>query len=163
MPNKISSEISLLLDMLDQAYDKRAWHGTNLLGSLRGLKPDMLLWRPGPKRHNIWEIALHAAYWKYAVYRRITQADKGSFPRNPSDWPTLPVKTDNKTWQADLSLLKKYHKQLREAIHNLPAAKLNKKMPESKMLYKQVIYGIASHDLYHAGQIQLLKRLYKNR
>ncbi|HEY0351427.1 MAG TPA: DinB family protein, partial [Gemmatimonadales bacterium] len=63
--------IDLLLEMLDQAYNQKGWHGTTLRGALRGLTPKDALWRPAPRRHNIWELTLHAAYWKYAVRRRL--------------------------------------------------------------------------------------------
>ncbi len=56
--------IRLLLDALDEAYDRRSWHGTNLRGSLRGLSRDVLRWRPATDRHNVWELVVHAAYWK---------------------------------------------------------------------------------------------------
>ena len=62
----------MILALLDQAYDRPSWHGTNLRGSLRRVTPEQAAWRPGPARHNIWEIAVHAAYWKYAAWRRLT-------------------------------------------------------------------------------------------
>lgn len=58
-----------LLALLDEAYDHRSWHGTNLRGALRGLPSAVAAWRPEPMRHNIWELVVHAAYWKYAVRR----------------------------------------------------------------------------------------------
>ena len=67
-----NGQVGLLLGLIDEAFDKRAWHGTNLRGALRGIDARQASWRPGPGRHNIWELALHAAYWKYAVRRRLT-------------------------------------------------------------------------------------------
>ena len=52
--------------LLDEAFDRRSWHGTNLRGSIRGLPRSTAAWRPAPDRHNIWELVVHAAYWKYA-------------------------------------------------------------------------------------------------
>ncbi len=72
----MSDKIKLLLEVYDQAFDHIAWHGTNLRGSIKGLKLPELLWRPQPKRHNSWEIVLHCAYWKYVVWRRLTQEGK---------------------------------------------------------------------------------------
>ncbi len=63
----IDRRIALLLDVVDQAFDRKAWHGTALWGSVRGLTPREALWRPGQRRHNIWEIVLHTAYWKYIL------------------------------------------------------------------------------------------------
>ena len=153
--------INLLLEVYDQAFDKPAWHGTNLRSSLKRLKIEELIWRPQSKRHNIWEIVLHCAYWKYVVYRKLTGIKKGSFPGKPSDWPAYPDKPTMKDWQNDLKLLIKQHELLREAIINFPENKLYKKPVKSKVSYIQNIYGASSHDLYHAGQIQLLKRLMK--
>src|SRR2546426_1112611 len=75
------ARINLLLQVYDQAFDHKAWHGTPLWGSLRGLRPQGALWRPGRGRHNIWEVVLHTAYWKYIVRRRLARDATLSFPR----------------------------------------------------------------------------------
>ena len=155
----LDPKIQLLLRLLDQAYDKKAWHGTTLRGSLRGLTPKQALWRPGPRRHNIWEIVLHAAYWKYIVGRKISGRIDLSFPRPGSNWFPLPDSRDAKAWKKDVALLQEQHDQLRAALENFPAAKLYARAPKSIWSYAEHIYGVAHHDLYHTGQIQLLKRL----
>jgi uncharacterized damage-inducible protein DinB len=149
---------ALLVELLDQAFERRAWHGVNLRGSLRGVTPAQASWRPGPDRHNIWEIALHCAYWKYAVYRRVAGGIKrGSFPRTPSNWPALPASSDGKAWKADIRLLEATHRTLREAVLERPLASLGHRQGRWRLL--DHVAGIAAHDVYHAGQIQLLKRL----
>ena len=153
------SEMRLLLDLIDQSYDRLAWHGTNLRGSVRGLSAAQASWRPAPQRHNIWEIVVHAAYWKYAVRRRILGEKRGSFPLKGSNWFRRPVEDTAAAWKADLVLLDETHKSMRQAIEQLPARKLHTLQGKTKFTYAQLIYGLASHDLYHAGQIQLLKRL----
>lgn len=154
------TETVLLLRNLDQAYDAKAWHGTNLRGSLRGLKLDELCFRPGPGRHDIWELALHCAYWKYAVRRRLTGEKRGSFPLKGSNFfprpqgePTLAA------WRADLKLLDECHAALRSVVAALPARRLGQRLRGSEYTAVDTVLGIAAHDLYHAGQIQLLKRL----
>jgi hypothetical protein len=142
--------IDLLLRFLDQAYDKKAWHGPTLRGSIRGVTYMEALWQPSPKHHNIWELVLHAAYWKYAVHRRLTGEKRGSFVRTGSNWFSPPEKADAAAWRKDLALLQKQHELLRAVVEGLPPSRLNR---------IEMIYGVASHDLYHAGQIQLLKRL----
>ena len=57
----------ILLRMIDEAFDRKSWHGTNLRGAIRGLTVTEAAWRPEARRHNIWEIVVHVAYWKYAV------------------------------------------------------------------------------------------------
>ena len=104
-----------LLSILDQAYDHRSWHGTNLRDSIRRVSPRQAAWRPASGRHNIWEIVVHAAYWKYAVWRRLARKPRGAFPLKGSNWFRRP--------------------------------------------HFALLSGVAAHDLYHAGQIQLLKKL----
>ncbi|HMF08109.1 MAG TPA: DinB family protein, partial [Thermoanaerobaculia bacterium] len=70
-------KIAFLIHALDEAYDKSAWHGTNLRGSLRGVSAKAADKRPAPGRHNIRELVVHAAYWKYVARRRLTGAERG--------------------------------------------------------------------------------------
>jgi uncharacterized damage-inducible protein DinB len=154
------SDIDLLLFNLDQAFAKRAWHGTNLRGSLRGLSAEQASRRPGKERHNVWELALHCAYWKYAVRRRLTGEPKGGFPLAGSNFFPRPVgKPDDAAWRADLKLLDRCHADLRAVVAALSAAELDRKPQGSRFTVRETVIGIASHDLYHAGQIQLVKRL----
>jgi len=154
-----SPDIQRLLSLLDQAYDHRSWHGTNLRGSIRGVSRARAAWRPGPRRHNIWEIVVHAAYWKYAVCRRLTDGRRGSFPFKGSDWFRRPERGTEQEWRADLALLHLMHQSLRNAVEQLESRDLSRKPPGSTVSRFFVISGIAAHDLYHAGQIQLLKKL----
>lgn len=154
-----SSDITLLLGLLDEGFSAKAWHGPNLRGALRGLTAEQAAWRPGPGRHNIWEIALHAAYWKYAVRRMLTGEKRGSFPAAGSNWLRRPESPTQKAWRADLALLAAEHRRLRAAVASLPDAALSRRPRGSRYPAATLIYGVASHDLYHTGQIQLLKAL----
>lgn len=119
------------------------------------------LWRPRRGRHNIWEIVLHAAYWKYIVRRRLTRARAASFPRPGSNWFVLPRRPDARAWRRDVALLKEQHRLLRDAIARVPPQRLPARAWRSTWTTLATIHGIASHDVYHAGQIQLLKRLHR--
>ena len=166
MAAHIDPRIGMLLDGLDEAFDRRSWHGTNLRGSLRGLPARAASWRPGPGRHNIWEIAVHAAYWKYAVWRKLAGALRGSFPLEGSNWFARPGRGEANSasaWTADVGLLVIQHRRLREAVEALDPEALARPMPKSPNSPAFLVRGVAAHDLYHAGQIQLLKRLHKGR
>ncbi len=154
-----SEMIRSLLAALDQAYDHRAWHGTNLRGSLRGLTPSQAVWRPAPGRHNIWEEVLHAAYWKYAVRQRLIAGKRGAFPLKGSNWFSSPSAGSAAEWKQALSRLHEFHESLRQTVAELPAARCNRPVHGSKWSAFDSILGVAFHDIYHAGQIQLLKRL----
>src|SRR3954462_4738007 len=142
-----------LLTLLDEAYNRHSWHGPNLRGALRGVIPAQASWRPQPGAHNIWEIALHAAYWKYVVWRRVTGAGRGSFALGGSNFFERPVEATDAEWKRDLGILESAHRDLRIAVE-----KLEPRAPEK---LRHMIRGAAAHDLYHAGQIRLLLRLMK--
>lgn len=150
---KPNSEVRQLLLIVDQAYDRRSWHGTNLRGSIRRVSAAVAARRPDRGRHNIWEIVVHAAYWKYAVRRRLLGEARGSFPLKGSNWFSRPEtpKAIETAWQADIALLDQMHRSLRQAIATRSARDVKKNFV--------FISGIAAHDLYHAGQIQLLRKL----
>jgi len=154
--------VGSLLEQLDEAYDRQSWHGTNLRGSLRGLSVDEALWRPVPGRHNIWEIVTHAAYWKYAAWRRLTGEKRGAFPHKGSNWIPSPASPTSGQWRDEVTLLGGFHRRLREAVAGLRDADLRRRAPGGKEPIGRLVRGIAAHDLYHAGQIQLLKRLLRS-
>ena len=156
-----NGQVGLLLGLIDDAFDRRAWHGTNLRGALRGIDARQASWRPGPGRHNIWELALHAAYWKYAVRRRLTREKRGAFGEKGSDWFVRPAA--GQAWEQDLARLTREHRQLREEVARLRDQDLPRRVGTSRWTHAAMVRGIASHDLYHAGQIQLIKRMLPGR
>lgn len=145
-------EREYFLTLLDEAYEKQAWHGPNLRGALRGVSAREAAWRPAPARHNIWELAVHAAYWKYTVRRRLTGEKKGAFALEGSNFFLRPQEETEEAWKADLALLASEHRQLRETVLKLPPAGFTEKTA-------RMIRGVAMHDIYHAGQITLIKRM----
>jgi uncharacterized damage-inducible protein DinB len=148
-----------LLFLIDTAYNRVSWHGTNLRGSIRGVSPRQAAWRPGQGRHNIWELVVHAAYWKYVAWRRLTLATRGSFPLAGSNWFERPQDVTLAAWHSDVTLLDQTHRTLRSAIADLDPRDLDRQPPKGKTTARALVTGEAAHDLYHAGQIQLLKRL----
>lgn len=144
----------LLLALLDQSYERRTWHGPNLKQSIRGVTAKQAAWRPGPGRHNIWELTLHAAYWKYVLRRGIEGGKRGSFVLKGSNFFVRPEKgkLNEAAWRADKMLLEREHRALREAVVKaLQTSRGEKLLPK--------MWGVAFHDIYHAGQIRLLRRL----
>lgn len=149
-------ETSLLLDLLAEAFERKSWHGTNLRGSFRGMTGAEAAWRPHEERPNAWELALHAAYWKYAVRRKLTGEKRGSFALEGSNWFRRPAGDPAEAaWKADLALLVTEHRALVAAV----AERLPTLSGAARAKALHLVRGAAAHDLYHAGQVQLLKRL----
>lgn len=155
------AEITSLLALLDEAYDQAAWHGPNLRGSLRGVTARQAVLRPGRSRHNIWEIVVHAAYWKYTVRRRLLDEKRGSFSLPGSNWFSRPWERSENAWRADVALLEREHRRLKEAVALVRLEELDRPARGSRTEVRRLIAGIAFHDVYHAGQIQLIKKLLK--
>jgi uncharacterized damage-inducible protein DinB len=158
------ARVSFALSVIDCAYNRQSWHGTNLRGSVRGLSVNDVARRPKRGSHNIWELVVHCAYWKYVVRRRLTGGKRGSFPLAGSNFFERPVHGASRTeltrqWKADLALLDDMHAQLREVVAALQASKLQQPGSARRPTPMWLVQGIAAHDLYHAGQIQLLKKL----
>ena len=152
------STTELLVRMMDEAYEKKAWHGTNLRGTLRGISAGAAVWRPGAQRHNIAELVVHAAYWKYTVRRRLSGMKKGSFALKGSNW-FVRDRIDEGQWREDLEILHQEHRLLRASVVVLPSKRLDQRVGNTAHDHARLIYGVASHDLYHTGQISLIKRL----
>lgn len=160
MPRK---EIKNLLSFLDEAYAGPAWHGPCLRGALRGVTHREAAWRTAPGRHNIWELTIHSAYWKYAVRRRLLGEKRGSFPEKGSNFFSRPTELTERAWKRDQVLLARMHKELRATVSSLYDSSLDRRSRGSRQTPRYMIAGIALHDTYHGGQIQLLKRLYQHR
>jgi hypothetical protein len=152
-----AASVEALLALLDEAYDRRSWHGTNLRGAVRAIAPHQVTWRPGPRRHNVWELVVHAAYWKYVVRKRLSGAGRGGFPLAGTNFYPREGSFDPGRWQADLDLLADQHAQLRATVAALGESDLVRSVGGKPAAW--TIRGGAAHDLYHAGQIQLLKTL----
>jgi len=155
------AEIENLLGLIDEAYNRAAWHGPNLRGSIRGVTARAAALRPAKGRHNIWELVVHAAYWKYTVRRRLVGEKRGSFSLPGSNFFKRPEDLSEKAGRADVALLEEEHRRLREAVAAVRPEDLNAPARGSRTRVHRLIAGIAFHDVYHAGQIQLIKQLVK--
>ena len=153
-PTNSDSRVSLLLEILDHAFDKVSWHGPNLANSFRGLDARTASTRL-PDRKSIWEQVLHAAYWKRIVLNKLTATER--FPRGGSNWPRVPDEISERAWRADVALLHEIHAKLRAAVESMDARRLE----DPKL--RRMVYGAAFHDIYHAGQVRLLRKMLKAR
>jgi hypothetical protein len=145
----MNNPIPLLLELLDTAFDKASWHGPNLANSFRGLDAKTAAKRL-PGRKSIWEQVLHAAYWKRIVLNKLAGTER--FPRRGSNWPKLPDEFTERAWREDQQLLHDIHAQLRAAVASVDWDALGPKI-------RRMVYGAAFHDIYHAGQIRLLRKM----
>jgi uncharacterized damage-inducible protein DinB len=151
-------EIKRIEDQLRRAFEGDAWHGPSVRNLLEDVTNEMAAARPLASAHNIWEIVLHIAAWEGAV-RRMLEGEVVKLSAE-EDWP--PVKdTSEAAWRDSLEALEKGHKQLRMAISHLTDSQLDNIVASQKYSVYFVLHGLIQHDLYHAGQIALLKKAWK--
>ncbi|HEX5438247.1 MAG TPA: DinB family protein [Gemmatimonadaceae bacterium] len=152
---------ALLLRALHEIYHGPAWHGSSLRLSLRGVSAADAAWRPAPDRNSIWDVVLHLAYTRHIMLRRLGVKSARAFPHplRSSWWPRLPDTLAEDTWRADLALLEEYQERLLAAVSAVPAARLATRRRGKVVSLGDEVLGVAHHDAYHTGQIQLLRRL----
>lgn len=142
----------------------RLWYGgAGIPGCLRGVNAEQAAWKPGPDRPGIWELTLHIAYWKYAVRRKLTGGPTGAFP-HAADWPPIPDPASESNWKKDRRLLRDQHRALADVVQTLSSRSLDRPPDvETKWTRDDLVMGVIMHDMYHVGQIQYVKRLYRDR
>lgn len=129
------------------------------MSSLRGIEPDEASWRPGRDRHNVWELAVHCAYWKYRVAALLADLPRGSFDLKGSNFFARPKERSAEAWTGDLVLLRSWQDRLLETVDGFDPGRLSDRVGNGRFSFEELIDGAAAHDIYHAGQIQLLKKL----
>lgn len=156
--------VELVLKNLDPGR-RRAWHGgPTPVGALRGVTAAEARWVPAPGRASIWRLTLHIAYWQYAVRRHLVAGPVPRFPRSPANFPAVPTRADEAAWRADRALLATEHRLLSAAIRGFDPDRLDEVPVAGKTwTFGEMITGVALHDAYHAGQLQLLRRLWAAR
>lgn len=156
-------EITRIADQLERAYRAEAWCGPALLEALAEVSASQALARPLPRAHSIWEIVMHISGWKEVVRRRLD----GELMRLPGegDWPEVGPDTSEAAWLGTLGKLEERHQELLTAVKKLHDARLADTLLSEATRESGggvscyvTLHGAAQHDLYHAGQISLLKK-----
>jgi uncharacterized damage-inducible protein DinB len=150
------SELKRINGQLKRAFEGKAWHGPSVTEVLAGVTAEQAAAHPIPGAHSIWELTLHIATWERAGRRRIEE----SIPIDVSDeedWPAV-EDTSEAAWSNTLDELRRNHEALRAAIKQLDEARLDDIVPGTQYSVYFLLHGVIQHDLYHAGQMALLKK-----
>ena len=151
------SEIERILNQLKRAYEGGAWHGPSVKEVLNGVTAEQAQARPIQNGHTIYELVRHIAVWE-DVGRRRLQGDPAEVPiSSPEDWPPA-EDTSEAAWQQAKAALDRGHQALVEAISHVDDARLDEPILEGKSSVYVTLHGVIEHDLYHAGQIAILKK-----
>jgi len=150
-------EIDRILDQLRRAYDGDAWHGPPLRKLLQDVGPEQAAARPVPGAHTIWELVGHISAWQNVVRRRLGGEAINDLP-DEQNWPQ-PAKPSAALWQRTLDALAESHRRFQEAASALSDDQLDRPALGSPTAVYVLLHGVVQHNLYHAGQIALLKKI----
>lgn len=152
------TETHRINSQLKRAYQGEAWHGPSLRELLDGVTAEQAVTRPIHNAHSIWEIVLHVIAWEGIAKRRL----EGESVMEVPDEMNFPPVTDTseQAWQTTLQSLNRSNQELRDAIKRIDDSQLDEIVPG--MIYSNyaMLHGVIQHDLYHAGQIALLKKAF---
>ena len=153
------SQLRLGSRVLQEGFGTGAWHGPDLKAALRDVTSALAFWRPAAGRHNIAEIALHHAYFVRSVRAQLSGAPAEPFVAEGEDWFDL---SDERrlSWASISAAVESEHERLCAAVGGIEAGKINPPMRADERF--ALVLGITCHAVYHAGQIQLIKRLHES-
>jgi len=151
------TEIERILDQLKRAFEGNAWYGPSVREVLAGIMAAQAHARPLANAHSIWELVRHIAVWEDVGRRRLT-GDRAQIEiSSPEDWPP-PEDTSEAAWEQAKDALNRGHQALVEAIAATPESRLDDPIFEGMSTVYVTLHGVIQHDLYHAGQIAMLKK-----
>jgi len=153
------SELERIRDQFQRAFNGNAWHGPSVLALLEGVTAVQAAAHPVPGAHSIWELTLHIAAWESACRRRL-QGDQAQLT-DEENFPQIENASED-AWQAAKQHLIANHQALLEAISSADESKLDRPIIENSdtpfSSAYVTLHGGVQHDLYHAGQIAILKK-----
>ena len=161
------SEVERIRDQFRRAFEGEAWHGPSVLALLDGVTAQQAAAHPIQGAHSIWELTLHIAAWESACKRRL-EGDPAQLT-DEEDWQAIPDTGDDTSeaaWEQTKQQMINTHRELMEAIARLDESRLNEPIIKDPNIPFSSVYvtlhGGVQHDLYHAGQIAIVKKALVN-
>ena len=151
-----TSEPALIADQLRRAFDGIAWHGPALLELLKDMDAATAAAKPLADVHGIWELVLHVEVWDNATLRRLV--GEKTQPTGTDNFPLVPKQATEAAWRKTIADTKRTHELLVKTVSALPEARLRDRVPGKRYDFYHLLHGVVQHELYHAGQIAILKK-----
>jgi uncharacterized damage-inducible protein DinB len=151
----VRTELERLEEQLRSSFEGGSWHGPSVRETLDGVTAEEAWRHPIPGAHSIWELVLHLASTYSLVLRRLNGEIVDLSPEE--DWPVVEAPTAI-NWTAALNVLRSLNQQLRAAVQHFNTDTLDAPLGNPKYSAYEQFVGVTQHDLYHAGQIVLLRR-----
>jgi uncharacterized damage-inducible protein DinB len=149
------TEIQRILDQMDRAFSGDAWHGPSLMQLLEGLRAEAASKHAVRGAHSIWELVHHVGAWNTIVRQRLEGEAVEVTPER--DWPPVREASES-AWRHALEALAESRASLRKVVDSLRDDQLEEKIAGSSVSRYAILHGVIQHDLYHAGQIAILRK-----
>jgi uncharacterized damage-inducible protein DinB len=153
----MQSEVSRISHLLQQTYAGDAWHGSSVKQVLQGINAQQAAMRVLPDTHTIWELISHITVWRTFAFQKMAGDKTFDILTSEQDWPLITDGTESK-WLEDLQALDHSQSRLVQAVNNMIDQELEAIVPGRQYSFYTLLHGIIQHDLYHTGQIALLKK-----
>jgi len=153
-----SQETGRIADQLRRAYAGEAWHGPSLRENLEGVSASAAASRPIEGAHSIWELVLHLTAW-IRLTKEVMDGARYVSLAGDADWPPVGA-TDEAAWLSTLENLERAEKALEDAVKQFPEDRLSEQIPGREFKFYVLLHGVVQHNLYHAGQIALLRKIH---
>ena len=153
------SEVERILDQLKCAFEGNAWHGPAVEEVLADVTAEQAASKPLSNAHSIWELTLHIAAWEGAGTQRLRGLRAQLSPEE--DYPLI-TDTSEAAWQEARNHLRRTHDEFFQEISRLQDSQLDEPIIEGMSSTYRTLHGIIQHDLYHAGQIAILKKAFQS-
>ena len=150
-------DTTVLARVIEEGYGPGAWHGPDLKAALADVPPELAFWRPAPGRHCIAEIALHHAYYTRSVRGQLAGTQPEPFVLEGEDWFALSDR-GGLTWPEIVALVDAEQRRLATVVADIAAGRVRPPLGDAERF--DLVLGITCHAVYHAGQVQLIKRLH---
>lgn len=154
IPNGLDARV--LARIVEEGYGPGAWHGSDLKAALADVPAALAFWRPADGRHNIAEIALHHAYCVRSVRGQLSGQAPAAFVLEGEDWFALPDKS-RLAWPKIQEVVEGEQRALTALLADLKSGRVKSPLGEAERF--DLVLGVTCHAVYHAGQVQLIKRL----
>ena len=150
------SEIERIIDQLERGFEGHAWHGSSMSEILGDINCEVAADRPLPDTHSIWEIVLHTTVWLRTVRERLQGKPIAELPDH-EDWPHV-TDTSCDAWEEALRDLRSEYELFREEALRWRDRNLGETCEGQRYTVYEMLHGVIQHNLYHAGQIAVLKK-----
>ena len=149
------NEVKFVMDQLRTTFSGDSWHGPNVMKTLEGIDAVQAAARPLGERHTIWELVDHMTYWLEEAHKAL-KAKEMPRPEKVMDWPRMRSGEDQ--WRESVSRLEAAVNMLLDELTTWNTKDLEKTVAGANYSYRQMLHGAVHHNLYHTGQIAILKR-----